>query len=95
MTPKRTFDTMSDAIAMTSPSGRMSKRAKAEAQKSLSLALFGPGGLQRPRMAQPSEKESLLTHARRLRDLAASGMRPRAFNRDADMLEAKAATLPD
>lgn len=43
--PKRTADTMSDAIAMGSPSGRTSKRAKTAAARRLEEALFGPGGL--------------------------------------------------
>ena len=92
---KRTFDTMSDAIALSSPSGRMSKRALAAAQKRLSMDLFGPNGLERPKCKQPTEKESLLRHAAQLRDLAARGMRPRAFIKDAVMLEAKAALLSD
>ena len=92
---KRTFDTMSDAIAISSPSGRISKRALAAAQKKLSVDLFGPGGLERPKCKQPTEKESLLRHAAQLRDLAARGMRPRVFIKDAVVLEAKAALLPD
>lgn len=95
MLPKRTSKTMSDAIALSSPSGRMSKRALVAAQKKLSLDLFGPNGLERPKCKQPTEKESLLRHAAQLRDLAARGMRPRAFTKDAAMLEAKASLLPD
>jgi hypothetical protein len=92
---KRTLDTMSDAIALSSPSGRMSKRALIAAQKKLSLDLFGPNGLEQPKCKQPTEKESLLRHAAQLRDLAARGMRPRAFIKDAAMLEERAALLPD
>lgn len=44
--PPRTMDTMSEAIALSSPSGRMSKRAKIAAQNRLAEKLFGPGGLQ-------------------------------------------------
>jgi hypothetical protein len=40
--PTRTPDTMSDAIALSSPSGRMSHRAKSTAQRRLAIALFGP-----------------------------------------------------
>lgn len=48
--PPRTLDTMSDAIAIASPNGRMSKRAKEAAEKRLSEALFGPGGLTREKL---------------------------------------------
>ncbi len=45
MLPKRTANTMSEAIALASPSGKMSKRARQAAEKRLSEALFGPNGL--------------------------------------------------
>lgn len=93
--PPRTGRTMGDAIALSSPSGRMSKRARAGAQERLRQDLFGPNGLQRPTQhpQQPSEREKLLQHAARLRDLAARGMRPRAFVREAEALERQAAEL--
>lgn len=92
--PRRTGKTMGDAIALSSPSGRMSKRARAAAQERLRVELFGAGGLARPSIPpQPSEIERLLQHAARLRDLAARGMRPRAFIRDAEELERRAALL--
>lgn len=93
--PPRTADTMSMVIAMTSPSGRMSKRAQEAARKELSLALFGEGGLQRARPSQPSRKERLLREAANLRDLAARGMKTRAFTKEAARLEAEAAKLGD
>ncbi len=86
--PPRSASTMIDAIAMSSPSGRMSKRARAAAEKRLSLALFGPNGLQRELPPQPSQKERDLAQAKRLRDLANAGMSTRKFNREADRLEA-------
>lgn len=43
--PPRMADTMSDAIAMSSPNGRMSKRARKVAEKKLSTSLFGEDGL--------------------------------------------------
>lgn len=91
--PPRTADTMSLAIAISSPSGRMSNRARKAAQRQLSVALFGEGGYQKPSPPQPTKKERLLQQAARLRDLAARGMRPRAFIRDAQALEAEAAAL--
>jgi hypothetical protein len=85
--PPRTADTMSDAIALSSPSGRMSKRARAAAEERLSMALFGPGGLQRAPTPQPSPVERLLAQAARLRDLAERGMSRRRFTREAERLE--------
>lgn len=93
--PSRTANTMSEAIALSSPSGRMSKRARAAAMKRLSLALFGEGGVPRALPKQPSERERLLRHAATLRDLAARGMSVRKFTREADALERQAAELED
>ena len=88
-TPPRSLDTMSDAIAMSSPSGRSSASQKRRASLALSKALFGPGGLERPGLPpQPSQKEADLRHAKFLRELAARGVRPRAYIRNAEMLEA-------
>ena len=91
--PPRTGDTMSDAIALSSPSGRMSKRARREAEKRLSVALFGPSGLIPEERAQADRVECLLRSAKRLRDLAARGMKVRAYPREAARLEAEAAAL--
>jgi hypothetical protein len=93
--PPRTADTMSMAIGMSSPNGRMSKRAQEAARKEISLALFGEGGLQRARPPQPSRKDCLLREAANLRDLAARGMKVRAFTKEANRLEAEAATIGD
>ena len=98
MLPTRTADTMSEAIALSSPSGRMSKRARRAAEQRLAVALFGPNGATREEICgvqpQPTERERLLRQAARLRDLAARGMSPRKFTREADRLEQLAATLP-
>lgn len=91
--PARTSETMGDAIALSSPSGRMSNRARKAAQERLRVALFGKEGLQRPSVPQPTKRERLLAQAANLRDLAARGMRPRTFLRDAARLEAEAAAL--
>jgi hypothetical protein len=89
--PKRTADTMSDAIALSSPNGRMSKRAKDDAVKRLGLALFGDGsGSLKGETVQPSKREQLLAQAARLRELAARGMKTRAFTKEAERLEAEA-----
>lgn len=92
--PPRTADTMSDAIAIASPNGRMSKRAKDDAQKRLGEALFGPGGLQRPGLPpQPSEAERLAREAAQCREHAARGLRPRANIKQAEWCERRIEAL--
>lgn len=91
--PKRTADTMSDAIALSSPSGRMSKRAREAALRRLHDALFGPDGLKGEPTPQPTEAESLRAHAKRLRELAARGMSVRKFTKAAAQAEAQADAL--
>jgi hypothetical protein len=86
---------MLEAIALSSPSGRMSKRARAAAERRLHKALFGDEGLQRPQCRQPSEYERLMRQANTLRELAARGMRQRAFTKEAERLEALAHSLDD
>ena len=90
MLPARTANTMSDAIAIASPNGRMSKRAHDAACKRLALDLFGPEGLQQERCPQPTARERLLRQAASLRELAARGMSSGKFNREAARLEALA-----
>lgn len=90
--PSRTPDTMSFAIALSSPNGRMSKRARNAAQARLGEMLFGD--YQPPRLPpQPSERERLLREAKQCRDLAARGMRPRAFIKQAEWCEKRAGEL--
>lgn len=92
--PAKNLDTMSEAIALSSPSGRMSKRAKAAADERLRKELFGPTGhLEGPRAIQPDEKTTLLRQASELRDLAARGMKPRAHLKRAEELERQAKAL--
>lgn len=87
---RRSLDTMSEAIALSSPSGSMSKRARAAADARLSEKLFGPGGMKPPGLpAQPSEKERDLRTAAELRALAARGMGPRKNLKEAQRLESK------
>lgn len=78
-----------------SPSGHMSKRSREAYLKRLSAELFTPEirAFMKERCPQPTEKESLLNQAKRLRDLANSGMNTRKYNREADKLEAQAALL--
>jgi hypothetical protein len=93
--PKRTADTMSDAIALSSPDGRMSKRARSAAEKRLRDALFGDEDLKGGPTPQPSRRERLIAQAARLRDLASRGMSRRKFTKEADRLEAEAARLEE
>ncbi len=91
MLPPRTPDTMSDAIAMSSPNGRMSKRAKQAATDRLAKALFGEHCTREDicgSVPQPSEDERDLRQAARLRHFASLGMSVRKFTREADRLEA-------
>jgi len=88
--PPRTADTMSDAIALSSPSGKMSKRQRALAEKRLSEKLFGPGGLkkQEPRQPTPIEK------AANIREIAKLANRSQAKKliAEAEALEQSAET---
>jgi len=89
-------DSMVEAIAQSSPSGRMSKRARKAAQERLRRELFGPDGLAYPKCPEPTierRREILLERAAFLRHLADGGMRPRAHRREAAKLEAEAEQL--
>lgn len=93
MRPKRSLDTMSEAIALSSPSGRMSKRARIAAEKRLHEALFGDGILEETITEEEKSKqkrETLLRSAATLRDLAARGMSTRKFLKAAERLEKEA-----
>lgn len=78
---------------LLSPSGHMSERARSAALERERVKLFGPGGLKKEPVKQSSEKESLLRQAKELRDLAARGMRPKAYQKKASELEQKASLL--
>lgn len=96
--PKRTADTMSDAIALGSPSGRTSKRGRKAAEERLSLALFGPGGLATPVVKQPTKAAYLLGRAASLRDWAtrqSTERRACKYYEEAERCEAEAAALDD
>ena len=91
--PERTADTMSDAIAQSSPSGRTSKRAAEASQKKLSENLFGKGGLAKPKGPQWPERDRLLHMAKELRGLAERGLGPRKNLKEAERLEAQVAEM--
>lgn len=85
-----TSDTMIDAIALSSPSGRMSKRARKAAEERLRVALFGINGLPKPEHPPEDAAIRLRRSAATLRDLAARGMHPRKYIREAIRLERQA-----
>lgn len=82
--------TMGEAIALSSPNGKMSKAARARATKRLADALFGDRSCFKVQTEQPTERETLLRRARELRELAARGVKPRAYIKQAEQLEAQA-----
>lgn len=75
--------------SILSPSGRVSKASRARAIERAGRELFGEEGLQKPEVAQPTEREADLRKAKEFRDLAARGMSPRKYARLAGELEAK------
>jgi hypothetical protein len=92
--PPRTANTMSDAIAIASPNGRMSKRAKANATKRLGEALFGPGGATREQiMGGPCRQPTPAEQAAQLRSYAlmAGPRQAKKLLAEADRLETKPA----
>jgi hypothetical protein len=91
--PERTADTMSAAIALDSPSGRMSKRARRAAERKLGDALFGDYVGSSQGDSKVDKKIQLLRRAKELRGLADRGMRIRRFNKEAKRLEDEAAAL--
>ena len=85
-------DTMAEAIALSSPSGRMSGRARKAAEKRLHLTLFGPDGLQ-PGPLPVRTASDLRQRAADLRTLADRGMKPRVHRREADKLDREADSM--
>lgn len=77
----------SDAIALSSPSGRLSKAARKRAEERIRVQLFGTEGLQIPDCPQPSEREADLRQAARLREFAT--LHPRKYIKEAERLEEK------
>ena len=88
MLPKRTLDTMSEAIAQSSPDGKMSKAARAKATERLRKSLFGDG-LKLPGPAQPTEKERIKRQIKEYGELADRGMSPKKYRKQAKVLENK------
>jgi len=94
LTPERTLDTMSDAIAIDSPNGRMSKRAHAAASARLASALFGPAGLKGVETV-PEPRKMLADRAARTRGYAvmAGPRQAKKLRQEADEIDAAIAKL--
>ena len=78
-----------------SPSGRVSKRARAAWLAREAARLFPPGTFADTRRPENADEKRvrLLRTAAELRALADRGMKPRAHRRAAERLEAEAASL--
>lgn len=79
--------------SLLSPSGRMSKRARAAALKREGERLFPPGTFESTKTGDQIRREkiaSLRRTALELRQLAARGMSPRKHAKAADALESQA-----
>jgi len=91
--PDRTLDTMSEAQDLAMSHGRMSGRASRAASERLRVALFGKHGWHPALPEQPSPATALRRQAAELRDLAARGMKPRAYAKRAAELDVEAERL--
>lgn len=80
-----------------SPSGRVSKAARKATLRRETARLFPPGYWDTPAPteaeARAASAERMLRSAATLRELAARGMKPIAYRREADKLEAEARAL--
>jgi hypothetical protein len=92
--PERQPFSTGEAIGLSSPSGRMSKRARKAALRRLEVALFGEGGIAAAIAPQPlpqlSERELLIAQAERLEALADRGMCVRKYRKLAAEYRTKA-----
>ena len=93
-------DTMSDAIALSSPSGRMSKRARKAAQDRITMALFGPGSGFIGWKHVPTDEErrqdrivQLRSYIQTLRTCCANKLRTGRANKTTKALDAAIAEL--
>ena len=84
------LDRMSEAIALSSPNGRMSKAARFRAEKRW-VEKFGT--IPFPKLPQLSKKERILNQAKNLREIAAKGMKSKAYLKKAQALEIEASNL--
>ncbi len=80
--------------SLLSPSGTVSKRARKAALKREGARLFPPGFFDKQEQSAEDlalkDREQKLRAAKNLRELAARGMSPRKFMREAERLEREA-----
>ena len=95
-----TAESMGDAIAMSSPSGSMSKRARRASERlwwerhvETDPALKAALTMQPRECRQPTEAEDCIRRGEELLRLAAGGMKPRAYKREGERLLARAREL--
>src|SRR3990167_11346982 len=74
----------SDALALASPSGRMSKRALKAAQERIRIELFGKEGMKQEPVPQPCDADTFRRQAKEYRELAARGMHPIKYSKLAE-----------
>lgn len=77
-------DAMDEAIALSSRSGKMSTRARRAAEERIRKQLFGKGLVRT--LPTESEIDRLLRQGKELFELAARGMKPRAYRKQAEVL---------
>ena len=78
---------------MLSPSGKVSKRARRAALAREHSRLFPPGFWDKPECTNTDRAKTLRLSAQNLRELAARGMKPKSYLREADRLEDEANEL--
>jgi hypothetical protein len=82
---------------LLSPSGKVSKRARKAMLAREAARLFPPGTFSQPEKTEAeklTERANTLNQsAARLRELAARGMKPRAYLKAAERMESEAAAL--
>jgi hypothetical protein len=77
-----------------SPNGHVSERSRQAALKRLHAKLF-PDGLPEPQAQQPTEAERLTRQIAEFEELAARGMHPRKYHKQAQQLRERLAQLTD
>jgi hypothetical protein len=84
-------DTLTEVLALSSLSGKMSKRAREAAQKRITEEIWA--GCVWPTVAPEAPWIVLRRQAKELREAAARGQKPRAYPKLAAELEARADKL--
>ena len=87
------YDTMVDAIALSSPSGRMSKRARKAAERRLMARLAASMPAPAPHDPRPGRIAQLESRILLMRGFVDRGYRPRVHARELAIAEAALAAL--